>query len=304
MSDCVEERKIPSAHQRPAAVTLDKSNEISLRLPSSAAITRHLYTLSLLDTQDSRRPRNLKHEKSKTMTDKLAEIVLKDFAGAAGSYFSNARVPASVVSGSSLGALFALSNFGSSAERSTTEKSLIKIYRIVCWTSFVLALNAVITSTIATTSILHGGFDPMAETAYLLLKREFEYHFVSVRWSMTVALLLFVDIVAARLILEFDMLRHRDRRDTARFILLSAVALQAHLLSIVNETLYCWSNLAEMTVAFFRIIVTKAMDEPSSMGFLSMASALAAAYYGIRAAALSTSSSSSGSKQGIERSRK
>jgi hypothetical protein len=225
------------------------------------------------------------------MTDEITEIVLKDFAGAAGSYFSNARVPASIVAGSSLGALFALSKFGSSAEeRSTTEKSLIKIYRIVCWSSYILALNAVITSTIAVTSILHGRFDPMAETAYDLLKREFGYEFISVRWSMTVALLLFIAIVAVRIILEFDMLRHQDRRDTARFVLFSAVALVAHLLSIVNGTLYCWSNLAEMTVDFFRIVVTKVIDEPSPMRSLSMASALVAGYYGVRSATSSSSS--------------
>jgi hypothetical protein len=227
------------------------------------------------------------------METKAAEIVLKNFAGAAGSFFSNVRVPASIVTGSSLGALFSLPNFGSSAERSTTELSLIKIYRLLCWTSFVLSLNAVITSTIVTTSILHGRFDPMAETAYLLLKREFEYEFVSVRWSMTVGLLLFIDIVALRLVLEFDMLNHPDRRDTAKFVLLSAVALVAHLLSVVNGTLYCWSNLLEMTIDLGRIIVQKAIHEPSAMQSLSIASALGAGYYGVLVAATSTSTSTS-----------
>jgi hypothetical protein len=231
------------------------------------------------------------------MKDKVAAIILKDFAGAAGSFFSNARVPASIVTGSTLGALFALSNFGSSAERSPTEKSLIKIYRLLSWLSFVLSLNAVITSTIATTSILQGEFDPMAETAYLLLKREFEYEFVSVRWSMTVSLLLFIAIVTVRLTLEFDLWRYPDRRDTAKFVLLSAVALVAHLLSVVNGTLYCWANLAEMTVDLARIIVTKAIDEPSSMRLLSIASALGAGYYGVLSATTSSSSSSSGNNQ-------
>jgi hypothetical protein len=228
------------------------------------------------------------------MMNKVTEIVLKDFSGAAGSFFSNARVPASIVTGSSLGALFAMPKFGSSAERCPTEKSLIKIYRLLCWSSFVLSLNAVLTSTIATTSILHGRFDPMAETAFLLLKREFEYEFVSVRWSMNVSLLLFIAIVAVRVTLEFDLWRHPDRRDTARFVLLSAVALVAHLLSVVNGALYLWDNLAEMTVDLVRIIVKKAIDEPSSMRLLSIASALGAGFYGVRSA---TASSSSGNNQ-------
>ena len=222
------------------------------------------------------------------METKAAEIVLKDFAGAAGSFFSNVRVPASVVTGSSLGALFSLSNFGSAAERSATELNLIKVYRLMCWTSFILSLNAVITATIATTSILHGRFDPMAETAYLLLKREFEYEFVSIRWSMIVGLLLFIDIVALRLVLEFDMVNNLDRRNTAKYVLLSSVALVAHLLSVVNGALYCWSNLTAMTVDFVRIIVAKAINEPSVMQSLSIASALGAGYYGVLAATTSS----------------
>jgi hypothetical protein len=76
--------------------------------------------------------------------------------------------------------------------------------------------------------------------------------------------------------------------------LLSAVALVAHLLSVVNGTLYCWANLAEMTLDLVRIIVTKAIDEPSSMRLLSIASALGAGYYGVLSA---TASSSSGNNQ-------
>jgi hypothetical protein len=225
------------------------------------------------------------------MTDKVAEIVLKDFAGAAGSFFSNVRVPASIVTGSSLGAIFALSKFGSSAERSPIESNLIKVYRLLCWSCFVLSLNAIITSTTAISSILHGRFDPMAETGYLLLKREFEYEFISVRWSMLVSLLLFIDVVAVRLILEFDMLRHPDLRATAKFVVLSALALGAHILSVINGTLYCWNNLLEMTVDLVRIVVTKAIDEPSPMRFLSIASVLGAGCYGLLSATASTSSS-------------
>jgi hypothetical protein len=139
-------------------------------------------------------------------------------------------------------------------------------------------------STIATTSILHGEFDPMAETAYLLLKREFEYEFVSIRWSMIVGLLLFIDIVALRLILEFDMLNRLDRRNTAKYAVLTSVALVAHLLSVVNRTLYCWPDLAEMTVDLVWIIVTKAINEPSALQSLSIATALGAGYYGVLAA--------------------
>jgi hypothetical protein len=35
---------------------------------------------------------------------------------------------------------------------------------------------------VASTGIMHDRFDLIVETAYLLLKREFEYDFVSVLW--------------------------------------------------------------------------------------------------------------------------
>ena len=52
-----------------------------------------------------------------------------------------------------------------------------------------LTVNTIITATVAYTSILHGRFNDVAETAYMLLKREFEYEFVSVRWSFITSML-------------------------------------------------------------------------------------------------------------------
>jgi hypothetical protein len=215
---------------------------------------------------------------------KVAEVILKDFSGAALSYFGNARVPASIIAGSSLGALFALSKFGSSDDRTPIERFLIKMYRLVSWSSFVLALNAVITCTVASTSILHGRFDPMAETAYMLLKREFEYEFVSARWSYSISLLLFIAIVTVRLLLEFDLLKDPARTDSAKFVVLSAVALTAQLLSYINPTLYCWPNLAEMTIHLLRLIVNKASEEPSFMRLLAIVSAMGAMFFGFKSA--------------------
>jgi hypothetical protein len=71
---------------------------------------------------------------------KEAAVILKDFAGVASSYFGNARVPASIIMGSSLSALFALAKFSSSERpRTPTKQFLIKLYRIFSWSSFVLS---------------------------------------------------------------------------------------------------------------------------------------------------------------------
>ena len=58
---------------------------------------------------------------------------------------------------------------------STLERRVIKFYHLVSSLAFLLSLNTIILATVAHTSVLHGRFDPMAETAYMMMKREFEY---------------------------------------------------------------------------------------------------------------------------------
>ena len=218
---------------------------------------------------------------------KAAEVVLRDFSGAAASYFGGIKVPASIIFGSCLGLLFALSNF-SAQDRNPLERSLVKLYRLLTWSTVVLSLNVVITCTIASITILHGRFDSMAETPYLLLKREFEYEFVSSRWSFAVSLLLFIFIITVRVLLEFDLLKDPSRTDTAKFVILSAVALTAQLLSFINPNLYCWSNLLSMTVDFIQLILHKAIQEPTSMRMLALVSAAGSMFFGIRSASTQT----------------
>ena len=55
------------------------------------------------------------------------------------------------------------------------EKRVVKFYHFVSLIGFLLSLNTIVMATSAHTSVLHGRFDAMAETAYLMIKREFEY---------------------------------------------------------------------------------------------------------------------------------
>ncbi|CAB9525349.1 expressed unknown protein [Seminavis robusta] len=206
-----------------------------------------------------------------------------DFTGAASSFFGNTRTAASLVLGTSLGALFALSSFSNSS-RTPLEFFMVKAYRLLTWTAFVLSLNCVITCTVASAGILHGNFNPMAETATEFLLREFEYEFVALNWSMLVTLLMFIVLVTTRMLLEFNLLSDPNRSQTAKFVVLSAVALLAHLLSYINSTLCCWSNLWEMTVHMVQVVSSDTLKEPSSMKILSAVAACGSIYYGLSAA--------------------
>lgn len=221
---------------------------------------------------------------SSIMPKTIEEELLQDFSHAAASYFATTRIPASIVTGSSLGALFALGKFSDQADRTSLERLLIKLYRLLAWTSFILSLNANIICTMASTKILHSQFDPMAETSYLLLKREFTFEFVSVKWSMAVSLLLFIAIVTVRLFLELDLTKDVKRRDTAMFVGFSAVSLTCHLLGYINDSLYNWSNIGEMTVDLVLIILDRAWNEPTIMRTVAVVSSFISCAYGIKSA--------------------
>jgi len=219
---------------------------------------------------------------------------LQDFSSEAASFFGNSRIPASIILGSSLSALFVpFKNPAVGAKTRPLERTLTKLYRLLSWSAFCLSLNAVMTCTVAATSLLHSGnYDPLAETAYDMLKREFEYEFVSVRWSITVCLLLFIYIVTLRLVLEFDLLADRTRRDTAKFILFSSLALSLHMVSHVNSTMHCWDSLAEMTLDYARIVFERSFkgfgsDGGGRLKFLNVAPTtclVVAVFYGIKSA--------------------
>ena len=116
-----------------------------------------------------------------------ATIVEKSYYGDALGYFGGIRIPASFLAGTSLAAIFIRK--GLDKQGTPLEKNVIKFYHLTSLIAFLLSMNTIITATVAYTSILHGRFNDVAETSYMLLKREFEYEFVSVRWAFITSML-------------------------------------------------------------------------------------------------------------------
>lgn len=222
--------------------------------------------------------------------------VPKNFYSDALGFFGSVRTPATFLAGSSLAAIFSLKDVTgdallSSAEAiceqrlSTLEKFAVKFYQATCLFAFLLSLNATVTATVAHTSILHGGFDPMASTAYALMKREFEYEFVFVRWSFLMSIFCFLGMVASRILIEFRLLRsgneneETSRRDAAAVVAYSFGALAANQLSNVNSTLWCWNSLIGMTGHLARMIGKRAFVERRPLDVVSILCTIASVYY-------------------------
>jgi hypothetical protein len=120
--------------------------------------------------------------------------------------------------------------------------------------TFLLSTNTVMISTAALISSLHGNYDPIAESGYMLLKRSFEYEFVMTRWSYLVSLLAFIVAVTNRILFEFQLFTSSEARKQmgiAVCLLMSGLVL--HLVSFLNSTLYCWKNMGGMTIALIRV---------------------------------------------------
>jgi hypothetical protein len=180
---------------------------------------------------------------------------LKDFSAVAAGYFSGIRGPASFLAGGALGALFLFAGKSKIEElksQTRLENLLFNGYHLSMMMAYTFSLATIVVSTAAVVTVLHGQFDPMAETAYMLLKREFEFEYLTCRWSFLVALFSFLVGVTSRAVIEFDML-NESKRSSLKFVTLSLLALCCHLMSYINHTLYCYPNFLIMTICYFKV---------------------------------------------------
>ena len=185
-------------------------------------------------------------------TELYAAPLLKDFSADADQYFRSIRDPASFLAGASLGALFILAPKISEEDVPKGERYVRIIYHLLMMMVYNFSMATVLVSTAADVTIMHGGFNPMATSAYELLKREFEFEYLSVRWSFLMSSFAFLGGVTSRGVLEFGLLK-KERRRPLWFVLLSLIGLVSHWISYVNQTLYCWPNLMAMTWSYFKV---------------------------------------------------
>lgn len=183
------------------------------------------------------------------------EIVAKDQSAAAISYFSSVRIPAGLIAGSALAALFSLvdkAKDGEISKRSQVESIVLIMYHLLSISSLLLSLNVIFTSTALVDTIMFGQQDPIATSPFELMTREYSFEFLMTRWSFFVSLFSFLGSVATRALIQFDLL-HMHRLSSAILVMSSFGALYFHLLAFVNSRLFLYNNMGEMTLAVFSI---------------------------------------------------
>lgn len=200
-----------------------------------------------------------------------SSAVLQNFSSAASAYFISLRVPAGLIAAATLSALFVFSkDVFDINSKSKIEQSLLRIYVSSMIPAWLLSINTIVFSTAATVTILHGDFNPMAQTGYQLLKREFEFEYVSARFSFLCSLLLFVVGVTSRAVLSFGLYKD-DKKHAGRAYILLMVSMVTHLACHINETLYSFANLFTMGIHLNKMILKRAfIDRNKPLQFVSV----------------------------------
>lgn len=135
--------------------------------------------------------------------------------------------------------------------------------------SFMLSLCTVVIATATGVTNMHGGFNPMAESAYNLLMKEFEFEFITTRLSYLTSLLSFIVGITGRVLLEYKLL-HKDRTEEAFVVCFGMTAVVTHLLSYINSTLYSSQSLIGLAIRLGRIIIDRAVHEHRPLQLVSL----------------------------------
>lgn len=191
---------------------------------------------------------------------------LTDCTAAAAGFFGGVRIPASLIAGSCLAQMFVVSN---REPKSQVDDTLIKLNKATMILSFLLTMITVVVSTAANVSILRGRFDPLAESAYYLLKREFELEFVTARVTFLLGCFSFLVGVSNRIVLEYELLR-KDKRDVLKIISFALIGVVSALASYINSTLFCWNDFIHMVAHLMKRLVERVLNKRTPLMLLSL----------------------------------
>lgn len=88
------------------------------------------------------------------------------------------------------------------------------------------------------------------------------FYSITVRWSFLCSLFCFLGMIASRMLIEFDLLKTnnndkdgKNKKDMALLVVCSLGALATHLLSYVNQNLWCWKSFVGMTIYLVKVCV-------------------------------------------------
>lgn len=180
--------------------------------------------------------------------------ILKDQTPFVSAYFNSMRLPATFMTTQALNTLLKLKvNKDDEVEDSdATTTLLIQVTQFLITVAFMTAITSVVSGTSASVKILHGGFDPIAPTPYDLLVRNFEFEFLSVRWTFLTSIFCFLIGMGTQGIVQFHLLDPGHGRLLAIFVG-TLTSVTCFLISYVNNNIFDYGSLIGMSKHFLQV---------------------------------------------------
>lgn len=111
-----------------------------------------------------------------------APVVLKDYSGAAVSFFNNHRVPAALLAATAIKDAFVLQGLRDVKADQQRSWRLVRYgYLLLMITAFSMEMSVIYMSTHVSVQLGAGGFNSEARSLIDMLIREFEYEYCAVR---------------------------------------------------------------------------------------------------------------------------
>ena len=179
--------------------------------------------------------------------------VLKDQTPFVSAYFDSMRLPATFMTTQALNTLFKLKvNKEDEAENSDATALLIQMTQFLIMIAFLTAITSVVSATAASVKVLHGGFDPIAPTPYGLLVRNFEFEFLSVRWTFLMSIFCFLIGMGTQGIVQFHLL---DNKQLLAIFVGTLISVTSFLVSYVNNNIFDYGSLIGMSKHFLEVCI-------------------------------------------------
>lgn len=168
-------------------------------------------------------------------------------------YFAGFKTPATLIAGTSVTALFALSQMvRDTSFRSRREILCLRLYHVFSLMSILLSLMTVLGSQAATTCLLCPISLPKnvaGSSVYQILQATMNFEFLLTRWSFITSILCFLQSICFRLIIEFELFSKKSRRTAGVMVTSAFMGGGLAVLSYLDHfaSLSNWPSLWETT---------------------------------------------------------
>lgn len=197
---------------------------------------------------------------------------MSDYSHQVFHFFDLYRTPFAVVCAASLFGFFQVLSRHRRDRKQGFEKFLTRQVHIAFMAAVVLSLAVILISTVTTSTILRGAFDPKAESAYECIMREFKFQYTAIQWCCIVSIISLVRGSYIHFILDHGLF-HSKNKEEFFMVVTDAISFITGTLAYVNSTLHSWDSFYDMTFELIKMIWHGWVDEHKPLRTISLFSA-------------------------------